>query len=110
VLFQKGNQSPTLAAALPVAPPRVLSFQGRLTDNFDNPISTSSALRFAIYTDATATDSGTIMAWQEVQSITPDQDGIFNVMLGSNNPYSIHSFYNQSSSLVGCNRRTNTGT
>ena len=32
--FEKGNQAPTLAAGgTPTAPPRILSFQGRLTDN-----------------------------------------------------------------------------
>jgi site-specific recombinase XerD len=84
--FQKGNQSPTLAVGLPTAPPRVLSFQGRLTNNLDTPISTPSALRFAIYNSLTATDSGdlSVMLWQEVDSISPDQDGIFNVLLGNN--------------------------
>ena len=86
--FQKGNQLPTLAVGLPTAPPRVLSFQGRLTNNQDTPISTPSALRFAIYNNVTATDSGdlSVMLWQEVDNVTPDQDGIFNVLLGNNTP------------------------
>ena len=86
VFFQKGNQSPTLAVGTPVAPPRVLSFQGRLTDNNDNPITTITNLRFGIYSSLSATDSAStaIFPWQEVNSVTPDQDGIFNVILGNN--------------------------
>ena len=86
VFFQKGNQSPTLAVGTPVAPPRVLSFQGRLTDNNDNPITTTTNLRFGIYSSLSATDSAStaIFPWQEVDSVTPDQDGIFNVILGNN--------------------------
>ncbi len=85
VFFEKGNQSPTLAAGgtTPVAPPRVLSFQGRLTDNFDTPISTPSALRFMIYDSLTASESGSHRLWEEVDNVTPDQDGIFNVILGN---------------------------
>lgn len=78
------NQSPILAAA-PVAPPRILSFQGRLTDSNDNPITSPTWLRFGIYTSATASDSGTtIFKWQETDYVSPDTDGIFNVLLGQN--------------------------
>jgi len=80
--FQKGNQSPLLAAA-PTAPPRILSFQGRLTDNSDNPITSATPLRFAIYDDLSAT-GGSHLLWQEVDSVAPDQDGIFNTLLGNN--------------------------
>ncbi|MGA2911656.1 MAG: site-specific integrase [Candidatus Levyibacteriota bacterium] len=87
VFFQKGNQSPTLAAS-PVAPLRILSFQGRLTDNNDNPITTPTNLRFGIYTSSSATDSAStaIFPWQEVDTVSPDQDGIFNAILGNNSP------------------------
>ena len=104
--FQKGNQSPTLAAALPVAPPRVLSFQGRLTDNFDTPITSNKNLRFTIYTSPTATDSGTsIMLWQEVDNVLPDQNGIFNVILRQQQRYPIHSVFAKLGSIPGCDGR-----
>ncbi|MBI3985061.1 MAG: site-specific integrase [Candidatus Levybacteria bacterium] len=75
------TQNPALAA-LPTAPPRILSFQGRLTDNNDNPITTANTLiRFAIYDDISA--SGAALLWQEVDSVNPDVDGIFNVLLGN---------------------------
>lgn len=68
-------------AALPTAPPRILSFQGRLTDANANPITSVTDMRFAIYNDDTA--SGSALLWQEVQSLTPDGDGIFSTLLGT---------------------------
>jgi site-specific recombinase XerD len=80
--FQK--QSPTLAVAgTPVAPPRILSFQGRLTDQFDTPISTPSALRFTIYDAQAPASSAADLLWQEEDQVSPDQDGIFNILLGN---------------------------
>ncbi|MCL5435283.1 MAG: site-specific integrase [Patescibacteria group bacterium] len=80
--FQKPTTGNPALAALPSAPIRILSFQGRLTDNQDNPISTPSALRFAIY-NAQAPATGSALFWQEVDSVSPDQDGIFSVLLGN---------------------------
>ncbi len=76
LVLQKQKQ----ASAAPTAPPRVLSFQGRLTDNVDNPITSVTSLRFAIYNDSAAT--GGALLWQEVNGVTPDQDGIFSIYLG----------------------------
>src|SRR3989344_6005610 len=70
-----------LALAAPVAPPRILSFQGRLTDNNDNPIAATKAIRFAIYNDLTA--SGAALLWQEIDTVSPDTDGIFSILLGN---------------------------
>src|SRR5260221_11991657 len=39
--FSNARKVPTLATG-PVAPPRILSFQGRLTDNSENPITTNT--------------------------------------------------------------------
>jgi site-specific recombinase XerD len=85
VFFQKGNQSPTLAAGgtTPVAPPRVLSFQGRLTDNNDNPITAVTNLRFMIYNDSDPSSTASSRLWEEVDNVKPDTDGIFNVILGN---------------------------
>jgi len=78
--FTKPQNQPALAA-LPTAPPRILSFQGRLTDNNDNPITSNTNIRFAIYNNLTA--SGAALLWQEVDPVTPDVDGIFNAILGN---------------------------
>lgn len=62
------------------APPRTLAFQGRLMDNTNTPITAETKLRFAIYNSPSA--SGSALLWQEVQSITPNQDGYFKTSLG----------------------------
>lgn len=88
------------ASAAPTAPPRILSFQGRLTDNLDNPITTPTDIRFSIYNDPTA--SGAALLWQEVQYlIEPDQDGIFSVLLGSNTTIPSTVFSDNSSIYLG---------
>ncbi|HYK08270.1 MAG TPA: site-specific integrase, partial [Candidatus Eisenbacteria bacterium] len=77
--FQKpGSSQPLLAAA---SPPRILSFQGRLTDSSNNPITSTTNLRFAIYNALSA--SGSALLWQEVDGITPDTNGVFSVLLGN---------------------------
>jgi site-specific recombinase XerD len=75
------KQKPVIAA-LPTAPPRILSFQARLTDALNNPITAETPLRFSIYNDPTA--SGTALLWQENQNIAPDTDGVFSTTLGKN--------------------------
>ncbi|MBU2632847.1 site-specific integrase, partial [Patescibacteria group bacterium] len=75
-------QNQKVLAALPTSPLRVLSFQGRLTDNSDNPITAVTKLRFIVYNNLTA--SGSARKWEEVVTITPDGDGIFSTYLGSN--------------------------
>jgi len=97
--FQKGNQSPLLAAA-PTAPPRILSFQGRLTDNSDNPITANTPLRFAIYDSLSASGGGDLL-WQEIDSVNPDTDGIFNTLLGSNTPIPPDVFTQHSALWLG---------
>jgi len=61
------------------APTRQLSFQGRLTDSSDNPITTAVNVTFKLYDDATA---GSELYSSGACSITPDQDGIFNTIIG----------------------------
>ncbi len=73
------KQTPIFAAA--TAPPRILSFQGRLTDTLDNPITSPQPVRFMIYNSLAAT--GAAELWEETRTISPDQDGIFSVLLGS---------------------------
>ena len=70
------------AFAGPITPRRILSFQGRLTDANDNPITSGTDIRFGIYESETAT--GSALLWQEVQSaVTPASDGIFSLLLGT---------------------------
>jgi hypothetical protein len=61
-------------------PNRYLSFQGRLTDNLGNPTTTATNMVFKLYDASTA---GSELWTSGTCSITPDQDGIFSIILGS---------------------------
>jgi hypothetical protein len=63
----------------PTAPGRTLSFQGRLTDENQNPIATVTDMQFILYDALTG---GTAVWTSNTCSIDPDQDGIFSVGLG----------------------------
>ncbi len=97
-LFEDASNNKTLAAP-PTAPPRVMSFQGRLTDNNSNPITSAKDLRFAIYNDQSA--SGAALLWQETQQITPDTDGIFSTLLGSSTSIPSSVFTDNSTLYLG---------
>ncbi|GIW62067.1 MAG: hypothetical protein KatS3mg089_0919 [Patescibacteria group bacterium] len=101
--FEQPQKEKTLAAP-PTAPPRILSFQGRLTDISDNPITSATPLRFAIYNDLTA--SGSALLWQEVQTVTPDTDGVFSVLLGTNTTIPSSVFTDNSSLYLGVTVQT----
>lgn len=81
--YQVFAEEPRLqsANAAPSAPPRFLSFQGRLTDPSDNPIAGTKSIRFALYNSQTA--SGSAFLWEEKQDIATDKNGIFSVQLGT---------------------------
>ncbi|HSW89165.1 MAG TPA: site-specific integrase, partial [Candidatus Saccharimonadales bacterium] len=78
--FGDANSRPVFAA-LPTAPPKLLSFQGRLTDKNSNPITTRTNVRFAAYNSSMA--SGSALLWQEIDNVTPDKHGNISVQLGS---------------------------
>ena len=59
---------------------RILSFQGRLTDSLGNPITAATNMRFRLYTASTG---GTQLYDSGTCSISPDTDGIHNVLIGS---------------------------
>ncbi len=66
--------------------PRLMNYQGVLTDADGNPVNDSLSVQFSIY----ATATGGSALWTETQTVTIT-DGVFNVLLGSANPipYSI---------------------
>jgi len=78
-IIRQAQPAPAYPTAL-TRPKRYLSFQGRLTDSSGNPITSATDFVFKLYDASTGGnklwDSGTC-------SITPDQDGIFNTILGS---------------------------
>jgi microcystin-dependent protein len=64
---------------LGVSSPNILSFQGRVTDLSDTPITASTSLTFKLYN----VSSGGTALWTGSCNVTPDQDGVFEVILGS---------------------------
>lgn len=59
--------------------PQLINYQGILEDAGGSPVTTTTSVLFAIWDDPAAGDS----LWSETQSVTPDADGRFNVLLGS---------------------------
>jgi site-specific recombinase XerD len=99
---QPGTNTAALASQ-PVAPPRTLAFQGRLLDKTNTPITAETKLRFAIYNSATGKGS----LWEEIQEITPNQDGYFSTLLGKRSSLSQHLFTNNPNLYVGITVGTN---
>ena len=58
--------------------PQMINYQGVLTSG-GNPVVNPVEVVFSIWNDETAGDS----LWSEQQSVDPDDDGVFNVLLGS---------------------------
>ena len=61
--------------------PQTISYQGVLTDANGNTVNGSRNFIFRIYDDST----GGNLLWSEEQTSVPVSNGIFNVILGSNN-------------------------
>jgi len=80
-----------LATAVLVAGPRLVNYQGRLTNSGGEPISGSVALKFTIY-DASAAGN---QKWTETQGTVTVSNGLFNVLLGSVNAIHDSVFNNQ---------------
>jgi len=62
--------------------PRLINYQGMLTDNSGNPLSGSYNLTFKIYGQA----SGGSALWTGTHNGVSVQNGLFNVILGSTSP------------------------
>ncbi len=63
--------------------PHLISYQGRLTNSSGVPLTGTHNITFRIY-DA---PSGGTLLWSETQSVTLNSDGLYDVMLGSVNPF-----------------------
>ena len=72
--------SPSAAATALTPPKRQLSFQGRLTDSGGTPITTAVSVVFKLFNQLAP--PGTQLYTSGTCSITPDQDGIFNTLIG----------------------------
>lgn len=76
--------SAPVLASLPGSPPRMLAFEGTLTDETNTPITAEQTLRFGLYDSPTA--SGSALLWQETQEVQPDNNGNFQTLLGKSQP------------------------
>lgn len=92
-------QQKTAFASPPWTRPRILAFQGKLADSYNNPITQTTALRFAIYNHPSST--GSALLWQEVQTINPDNDGLFKTQIGEKNPISSTIFSDNPALYLG---------
>ena len=78
--FIKNAIQPLAYPSSLVRPNRYLSFQGRLTNNFGNPVASPTNVVFNLYSGSTGGPS----LWNSgTCSITPDSDGVFSTLLGS---------------------------
>ena len=72
---------PAQATTALVRPARQLSFQGRLTDSGGTPITTATSVVFRLY-DQLAPPGTLLYSTLATCSVDPDQDGIFNTLIG----------------------------
>ena len=63
--------------------PHLISYQGRLTNASGNPLTGTHNITFRIYDAA----SGGTMLWSETHTVTLNSEGLYDVMLGSINPF-----------------------
>jgi hypothetical protein len=69
---------PVFSVTLNAEIPKLINYQGMLTDESGNPLTGSYDLIFYIYDDTTGGD----LKWSETQTGVQVQDGLFNVVLG----------------------------
>ena len=62
--------------------PKLINFQGKLLDLTGTPISGTVDITFSIYN----VTSGGSSFWSEIQSVVVSSDGVYSVLLGSENP------------------------
>ncbi|MEE9553687.1 MAG: hypothetical protein V3W18_05265 [candidate division Zixibacteria bacterium] len=71
-----------LASGLFAEVPELIGYQGVLFDSNGDPVETSVDVTFGIWDAQTAGNQ----LWEETQSFTPDNNGAFNISLGTINP------------------------
>jgi len=71
-------------ASNPTIANRQLSFQGRLTDSSGNPITSSTSILFKLYDTETVGTGNSLYtsATGNSQTVVPDENGIFSVVIG----------------------------
>jgi site-specific recombinase XerD len=93
--FADKTENSVLGTAIS-APPRILSFQGKLTDSSEAPITTEKSVLFSLYDDENAALSSAL--WKENDTVRPNLDGTFSILLGRQTALS-NSIFSQNSRL-----------
>jgi len=64
--------------------PNLINYQGRLTNDVGNPITTATTVRFSLYQGGSAGTAGSgTLVYEEDASVTPDNNGVFDHTIGS---------------------------
>jgi len=85
LIVSRAIASPNTSSAESSMSMDVLSYQGTLLDNSDNPVNGDTDMTFRIYNH----DTDPTSIWEEAHTgvnAVPVENGLFNVMLGSLNP------------------------
>jgi hypothetical protein len=78
-------QVPFVTFAQALVTPELISHQGFLTDSLGSPVNSSYPMTFALY-------SGATKVWQETHASVSIDQGLFNVLLGSQTAFDTLSF------------------
>ncbi|MBI4096558.1 MAG: site-specific integrase [Candidatus Levybacteria bacterium] len=95
-IFADAQRQNAILGVASSAPPRILSFQGKLADFQSNPIINPTNILFSIYSSIDAPEKDFL--WQESSLVKPDSDGAFSMLLGRNNSIS-DSIFSQNPAL-----------
>jgi len=91
-VFNRANKNLAYSSASsPVAPNRILSFQGRLTDSSGNPITSSTGITFKLFTLGSGGTELYNSGAGNSQTVIPDENGIFSVVIGKSHGLGIAS-------------------
>lgn len=75
----------TAADTARAAVPGLINFQGKLTDPAGKAVTAVVPMKFKLYTAA----AGGVPLWTEIQNVTPDNYGVYSVMLGALTPFNL---------------------
>lgn len=98
-LNSSGSKNDSVLGTVTTSADRVLAFQGKISDANGKALNSETSLRMAIYSNQKA--SGSALLWEEVTTASPNNEGVFNVVLGKNTPIPQNIFYENPSLFLG---------
>ncbi|MFH0773041.1 MAG: hypothetical protein V1922_01905, partial [bacterium] len=79
--FYKNVKTPFAYSTAPLRAGRIISFQGRMTDTLGNPITAPIDVTYNFYSSSVG--GSPITGSTRVCTASPDQDGVFNTLIGN---------------------------